>query len=185
MQLVYIHIKKCRSATECTTPQKEKLGTGWGIMTDWLKTLASARCREIGRSCACYNLRRAARAITRLYDDFLRPSGLRTTQFSVLMAAHLRGPITLTKLAEMTVTERTTLTRNLTLLEKKDYLRIEAGSDRRERKVAITEQGREALTVAIPLWEMAQAHIEKGLGSDRMGSFLKDLMEITSLARNP
>jgi DNA-binding MarR family transcriptional regulator len=152
-------------------------------MTDRLKTLESAKCKEIGRSCACYNLRRAARAITRLYDDFLRPSGLRATQYSMLMAAHLRGPIALTKLAVLTVTERTTLTRNLTLLEKKGFLQIEEGSDRRERHVTITEPGREALFLAIPLWEMAQAHIEKGLGKDRMGSLLRDLSEITSLAR--
>ncbi len=153
-------------------------------MADRPKTLESARCKEIGRSCACYNLRRAARAITRLYDDFLKPSGLRATQYSVLMAAHIRGPVTLTKLADLTVTERTTLTRNLTLLEKKGFLRIGVGIDRRERRVAITEHGREALMAAIPLWELAQAQIEKGLGKDRMGCFLRDLSEITSLARN-
>jgi DNA-binding MarR family transcriptional regulator len=152
-------------------------------MADELKSLERARCKAIGRSCACYNLRRAARAITRLYDDFLRPSGLRATQYSVLMAAHLRGPITLTRLADLTVTERTTLTRNLNILEKSGFLRIEAGSDRRERQVTITEQGQEALKAAIPLWEMAQTHIEKGLGKDRMEGFLKDLSEITSLAR--
>jgi len=154
-------------------------------MADKLKTLESARCKEIGRSCACYNLRRAARAITRLYEDFLRPSGIKATQYSILMAAHLRGPITLTRLADLIVTERTTLTRNLTILEKKGFLHIEVGRDRRERQVTITEQGREALIAAIPLWEMAQAHIEKGLGKDRMGRFLEDLSEATSLARNP
>src|SRR5208337_2641596 len=94
--------------------------------------LDPAKCKEIGRSCACYNLRRAARATTRLYDDFLRPSGLRTTQYSVLMAAKARGPVVLTKLAELTATERTTLARNLTILEKRGFIRIEPGSDLRE-----------------------------------------------------
>lgn len=148
------------------------------------KILDTARCEETGRSCACYNLRRAARAITRLYDDFLRPGGLRSTQFSMLMVARVRGPVTLTKLAEMTVTERTTLTRNLTILEKKGLIVIEPGKDRRERQVSITERGLEALMKAIPLWEAAQAHIEQGLGGDRMGSLLKDLSEIISLARD-
>jgi DNA-binding MarR family transcriptional regulator len=95
----------------------------------------------------------------------------------------LRGPISLTKLAKLTVTERTTLTRNLTILEKKGFILIEPGSDRRQRQVTITEQGLEVLTAAIPLWEKAQAHIEKGLGENRMGSLLKDLSEITALAR--
>jgi DNA-binding MarR family transcriptional regulator len=152
-------------------------------LEDTPKKLDSAKCREIGRSCACYNLRRAARAITRLYDDFLRPSGLRTTQYSVLVATKLRGPVALTKLAELTVTERTTLTRNLTILEKKDFILIEPGSDRRERQVTITGQGQNALMGAIPLWETAQAHIEKGLGEDRLGGLLKDLSELTALAR--
>lgn len=154
-------------------------------MTNKLKTLESTRCMEIGRSCVCYNLRKAARSVTRLYEDFLKPAGLKATQFSVLMAAHVRGPITLTRLADLTVTERTTLTRNLTVLEKKGFLNIEAGMDRRERQVSITEQGREVLMSAMPLWEMAQELIEKGLGKDRMGSFLHDISEVTSLARKP
>jgi DNA-binding MarR family transcriptional regulator len=145
--------------------------------------LEPASCMEIGRSCACYNLRRAARATTRLYDDYLRSSGLRTTQFSVLMTALLRGPVTLTKLSEITVTERTTLTRNLTVLEKKGLILIEPGKDRRERMVTITEKGRESLVEAIPLWKAAQAHIEEGLGGDRMGDLLKKLSEIISLSR--
>ncbi len=152
-------------------------------MTNNPKLLDPKRCMEIGRSCACYNLRRAARATTRLYDEFLKPSGLRSTQYSVLMAAKLRGPVTLTKLAEMTVTERSTLTRNLTVLEKKGLVLIEPGKDRREHLVTITEQGEEQLIAAIPLWEAAQAHIENGLGGDRMGSLLKDLSEIIDLSR--
>ncbi len=148
------------------------------------KSLDSARCKEIGRSCACYNLRRAARATTRLYDDFLRPSGLRSTQYSMLMVARVLGPVTLTKLAEITVTERTTLTRNLTILEKKGLIVIEPGKDRRERQVSITERGLKVLMEAIPLWEAAQAHIEEGLGGDRMDSLLKDLSEIISLSRD-
>lgn len=154
-----------------------------GPVEDRLKTLDSSKCREVARSCACYNLRRAARAVTRLYDDFLRPTGLRATQISLLMAAKLRGPVTLGKLAEMTVTERTTLTRNLTVLEKKGLIRIDQGSDRREHQVSLTGLGEEALRVVIPLWEKAQAHIEKGLGEDRLGGLLKDLSEIVRLVR--
>lgn len=151
-------------------------------MTNDTQILDSAKCRQIGRNCACYNLRRAARATTRLYDDFLRPSGLRSTQYSVLVAATLQGPVTVSKLADLTVTERTTLTRNLTVLEKKGLILIESGRDRRERQVAITEKGRQALAAATPLWEAAQAQIENGLGGDRMDSLLKDLSEIISLA---
>ena len=90
----------------------------------------------------------------------------------------------MTKLAEMTVTERTTLARNLTVLEKKGLIGIEPGKDRRERQVSITGLGLEVLTAATPLWEAAQAHIEEGIGGDRLGGLLKDLSDIISLARN-
>jgi len=102
----------------------------------------------------------------------------------MLMVARVLGPVTLTKLAEMTVTERTTLTRNLTILEKKGLIVVEPGKDRRERQVSITERGLEVLMEAIPLWEAAQEHIEQGLGGDRMDSLLKDLSEIISLSRD-
>ncbi|MFP5212849.1 MAG: MarR family winged helix-turn-helix transcriptional regulator [Acidobacteriota bacterium] len=110
---------------------------------------------------------------------------MRSTQYSMLMAARVRGPVTLTKLAEITVTERTTLTRNLTVLEKKGFILIEPGKDRRERQVSITERGLEALMVAIPLWEAAQAHIEQRLGGSRMDGLLKDLSDVISLSSNP
>lgn len=152
-------------------------------MKDRTEMLDIAKCREIGRRCACHNLRRATRAVTRLYDDFLRPSGLRTTQCSTLVAAKLRGPVSLTKPAELTVTERTTLTRNLAVLLKRGLISIEPGKDRRERQVAITPEGEEALKLAIPLWEAAQAHVESGLGKDRMVNMLEHLSEIITLSR--
>jgi DNA-binding MarR family transcriptional regulator len=148
-------------------------------MEERSKTLDRVRCREIGRTCACFNLRRAARAVTRLYEEYLKPTGLKATQYSVLMATHVKGPVTLTKLAEITVTERTTLTRNLDVLEKKGYLRIESGMDRRERQVSITDEGRKLLLEALPLWEKAQAHIEGGLGKDRLEVLLTGLSEVT------
>jgi DNA-binding MarR family transcriptional regulator len=89
----------------------------------------------------------------------------------------------MTKMAEMTVTERTTLTRNLAILEKKGLIVIEPGKDQRERQVSITERGQAVLMEAIPLWEASQAHIEQGLGGERMDSLLKDLSEIVSLSR--
>lgn len=152
-------------------------------MTDEPEILDSAKCREIGRRCPCYNLRRASRTVTRLYDDYLRPTGLRSTQCSVLVTARLRGPVSLTKLAELTVTDRTTLTRNLAILEKKGLVRIEPGTDRRERQVNITEQGQKAMAEAIPLLEAAQAVVESGIGEDHMDGLLKQLSAITSLSR--
>jgi len=64
-------------------------------------------------SCACFNLRKVTRGVTQLYDEMLRPAGLRVTQFSLLVAVRVAEPVGVTRLAELTVMDRTTLTRNL------------------------------------------------------------------------
>ena len=133
------------------------------------------KCREIGRTCACFKVRKAARAITKLYEEVLRPSGLRPTQFSLLMATRVMGPVTVLNLAQVTVMDRTTLTRNLQILEKRGVITIKPGEDRREREINLTAVGMEVLTKAIPLWEEAQERVKKELGEERLQNLLGDL----------
>jgi DNA-binding MarR family transcriptional regulator len=147
------------------------------------KPLEIAKCKEIGRTCACFKVRKAARAITKLYEEVLRPSGLRATQFSLLMATRVMGPVTVGKLAQVMVMDRTTLTRNLRILEKHGLISIKPGEDRREREVNLTAEGMEILTKAIPLWEEAQERVRKELGEERLQNLLGDLSEMISLAR--
>jgi DNA-binding MarR family transcriptional regulator len=141
------------------------------------------KCREIGRTCACYKVRKAARAVTNLYEAVLRPMGLRATQFSLLMATRVMGPVTVVKLAQVMVMDRTTLTRNLQILEKRGLITIQPGEDRREREVSLTALGMEVLAQAVPLWEEAQDRVRKGLGEERLQNLLGDLSEMISLAR--
>ncbi len=132
--------------------------------------------------CACFNLRKTARAVTQLYDEALRPAGLRCTQFSLLVATTMLEPVTMTHLAEIVVMDRTTLARNLVPLEKKAWLIIAQGDDQRTRIVTLTKRGKEVLSRAIPLWEKAQARIVKGMGQDRWKSLEANLREIVSRA---
>ena len=136
-----------------------------------------------GRACACGNVRKAARAITQLYDEALRPTGLRVTQFGILAATMALGPLTVTKLAERTVTDRTTLTRNLRLLTKKGLIRIQTGNDQREREVTLTDRGREALAKGYPFWQKAQTRVVKGLGEEQWKSLREGLSAVVSLTR--
>lgn len=142
-----------------------------------------ALARATNNACVCGSLRRAARAVTQLYDDMLRPSGLRITQFSILGAAMEMSPITLTRLATATVTDRTTLTRNLKLLEEKGLVRIDAGGDRREREISLTRDGAEALKKAHPLWQKAQAQVTRSLGTKRLQAMQDELASATALWR--
>lgn len=143
----------------------------------------TSKCREVARSCAVLNLRRAARAVTSRYEAVLRPVGLKATQFSLLVAISLRGPVTISHLAEIMVMDRTTLPRNLKPLEKAGLVNVAAGEDRRTRAVTLTNEGRKMLERALPLWEEAQSVLVKGLGEARFDGLLDDLRETVAVAR--
>jgi DNA-binding MarR family transcriptional regulator len=129
------------------------------------------------------NLRKAARAVTQLYDRHLRPSGLKGTQFSILAVLANTGAIPLSRLAEVLVMDRTTLSRNLEPLERDGLVSVTEGKDRRVRQVALKPRGRKALAGALPLWEAAQGQVVKEIGgAGRWGEILKDLIFLQSVA---
>src|SRR5438552_18803399 len=119
---------------------------------------------EIEATCACSNVRKAARAVPQLFDEVLQPAGLRSTQFPLLVAVALRGEAPVTQLSRELVMDRTTLARNLKPLESQGLLTIEAGTDRRRHLVRLTERGRQALASALPYWEQAQGRVVTRLG---------------------
>jgi DNA-binding MarR family transcriptional regulator len=109
------------------------------------------------RACHCYALRRAARLVTQHYDRLMRPSGLRTTQFTLLVTLAEAGPMPMTRLAGRLGLERTSLTRNLKPLDAKGWVVVAADADRRVHTVAITASGRAKARAALPHWRKAQA----------------------------
>jgi DNA-binding MarR family transcriptional regulator len=120
-------------------------------------------------NCSCLRIRKATRRITQIYDQLLEPSGITTTQFSLL--AHLMPlkRISIGKLAELLVMDPTTLTRTLQPLVAKNYLRVARDSDdRRRRAIFLTDRGRAALRTAYPLWREAQARLQRHLGNDEL-----------------
>ena len=120
-----------------------------------------SKCAE----CACFAIRRAARAITQHYDRMLRPSGLRATQFTLLTMLAISGPSPLSRVADRLGMERTTLTRNLRPLVARGLVTVGGDADRRVRSIAITGAGRRALVDALPLWRRAQHAVTKQLNA--------------------
>ena len=167
----------------CVLGGERDAGIGAKMVRDTVEQQMSKLAQEEGRACACGNIRQAARAVTQLFDEVFRPVGLRATQFGILAATMALGPATVTKLAERTVTDRTTLTRNLKLLQKRGLIRVQTGNDRREKEVTLTDRGREALAQAYPFWQKAQAHVVKGLGEERWKSLREGLSAMVSLTR--
>jgi DNA-binding MarR family transcriptional regulator len=132
-------------------------------------------CWEMARTCVDFNLRRAARKVTKAFDEAIRPSGLKITQFSLLTAAYLEENQNVGRLAELMGMDRTTLSRNLKLLEKRGLVKLEPGQDRREVRVSLTNEGLDAMEMAAPLWHEAQDEIVEGLGELRWEAMLAEL----------
>jgi DNA-binding MarR family transcriptional regulator len=128
--------------------------------------------------CACANLRRTARAVTRLYNKELRPTGLELTQFTLLMALNITGETTQGDLGKLLALDTTSLTRMLRFLTKRGWIGVKPGDDRRQRLLRLTVSGRQKLEQSQPHWERAQTRLHKGLGEPRwnqMGGLLSDV----------
>ena len=135
--------------------------------------------------CACANLRRASRAVTQVYDQELRGSGLRVTQFTLLQALELSSSLTQGRLGELLSLDSTTLTRTLRPLLGRGWMRSLPGEDRRERHFQLTPAGRRQLQYARPGWERAQQRLQKVLGArgwQGMGTILVGVTEAAQRA---
>lgn len=117
-------------------------------------------------SCYCANLRRAALAATALYDDALAPHGMKVTQFSLLHAVERRGRANLTGLAAGTGLDRSTLGRNLRVLEGLGLVTLSPGDDQRDRVASLTPRGRTRLRAATRTWKDLQESLAATLGDD-------------------
>lgn len=122
---------------------------------------------EVAQDCACRRTRMAARKITRSYDDALRPVGLKVTQFTLLVAIGHGQPQSISSLADWLAMERTTLTRNLQLLEREALIKVGPEGYRRARTMSLTEKGRWAIERALPYWRAAQQALQRRIGAER------------------
>lgn len=139
---------------------------------------------EVPGTCTGFNLRRADRIVTQLYDEMLRPAGIKPTQFTLLTAIRLAGPVAINDLAAGLVMDRTTLTRNLKPLQKDGLVAVHPGMDRRVREVVLTGEGRRTLERAFPLWKKAQELIAERLGAERLDQMLGDLKATVEAVRD-
>jgi DNA-binding MarR family transcriptional regulator len=126
-------------------------------------------------ACAAYQFRRTSRAVARLYDAAISPSGLRSTQFAILTAIAKLQPIAMSHVGEILVIEPPTMTRSLRLLQKDKLIEIAPRGVRRQRLLTLTLKAEKALAVAVPLWREAQARFLASLG--RQWAELQDELE--------
>jgi DNA-binding MarR family transcriptional regulator len=141
------------------------------------------RIHQVPSTCMGLHVRRASRILTQAYNDALRPVGLVSNQFTLLVAINLMGATAIGTLAQELFTDQTTLTRNLKILATKGLIKIEAGEDRRVRIVSLTDRGAEVLAQALPIWEQVQADLADRFGASKWQTLLSLLSDITALDR--
>jgi DNA-binding MarR family transcriptional regulator len=131
-------------------------------------------------NCLCLHLQRAARALARRFDDALRPLGLTSGQYSMMMSLNRPEPPTIGSVASLLAMDRTTLTAALKLLQRRGLVTVMVdANDRRSRRLKLTRAGRALLARAVPVWRRTHAEIDRLLlrgGADRLR---RDLRAVT------
>lgn len=136
--------------------------------------------QAIRSDCLCFRARRAARVITRAYDDALRPLGIQATQLTLMSAIAAAGEPgqTMGSLAEVLALDAATLTRNLRVIEGAGIVDISrSDTDRRVRIVRLTAKGERLLDEALPLWRAAQAQVVNALGGAEAATDLRERLD--------
>ncbi len=124
------------------------------------------------------------RSVTQLFDQILAPTGLRSTQFTILLAAQVLAPCGMSRLARELVMDRSTITRNIQPLAAQGFLKVRGETGRIGKTIHITEDGSEAMLSAIPYWKEAQTELLSRLGEDRWERLLVDLIGVVSAAQS-
>jgi DNA-binding MarR family transcriptional regulator len=131
-------------------------------------------------TCMCLHVRRAARAVARRFDEALRPLGLTSGQFSMLMSLNRAEPPTIGQVAAVLAMDRTTLNANLKPLERRGLVMVSVDdADRRSRRLALTRAGRTLLVRAFPVWRRTQAATESLLGRSNPDALRSDLRKLS------
>ena len=134
----------------------------------------------VNKQCCCFNMRKVMRAVTQYYDRYLEQSGIRSTQFTLLVALASTTAKTLTEIAESLVMDRTTLTRNLKPLANMELIATVQTVDKRSKAYILTDKGKALVQTCVPLWQEAQNSVIKGIGIENYNEIVTRLEKLLS-----
>ena len=132
--------------------------------------------------CACQNLRRLTRLVTRMYDQELRKANIEITQSGLLTVLATVGQANQKTLSAGLAMDSTTLTRNLALLRKQGWIQVRPGKDRRERVFRLTEAGKRQVAATQSHWEEAERRFRKALGPSGWKQMQAIIAQVTNAA---
>lgn len=132
----------------------------------------------VPKTCLMLNFREVCRELTQIYEEQLKTIGLYSTQYTLLVSLILQEPQQISSLAKTIGLDRTTLTRNLSLLVKKGWVTYEKSSDSRKKIVKITRDGQNILDLAFPIWQKVQNMFIEDLGKKNFNEILSNLKQM-------
>jgi len=132
--------------------------------------------------CASLNFRRTSRTVTRMYDTLMQESGVRSTQFAILVGIAKLQPVAMGTLAKVLMLDSSTLTRSVRLLQKEKMIEISKRSQMRRRFLKLTPSGQKALQRSLPLWRAAHERFLAEVGADYWLRLREDLETIAKSA---
>jgi DNA-binding MarR family transcriptional regulator len=135
-------------------------------------------------ACACATARQVARVLTQLYDSRLRDVGMEAPQFALMMTLAKHGPCSQGALGRRYALDKTTVSRNLRLLERNGWIASSVASDRRERQLVLTAVGRKRLAAAKPAWKKAQDQLRSGMTARQWDAMFRAFRTVTGTAQS-
>jgi DNA-binding MarR family transcriptional regulator len=129
--------------------------------------------------CMCASLRRASRLVSQLYEDAMRPLGMRATQFTILQSLVLAEEVTQGQLGQMLGMDSTTLTRTLTIMSREGWIAKRRGEDRREWRMRLSKKGEAQFKIALPHWQKVQDKLRGQLGNRLSDNLMTLTNEVT------
>ena len=131
--------------------------------------------------CYCLNMRRASRAVTQLYDEILKTSGLTVAQLALLSNLEVVEQTTINELAKILRVDRTTLNRNMRPLVDASFIEINPGTDSRTRQIKLTQAGKAVVATGMALWREAQGTMKEYLGQEELAALKRLLSKLEAL----
>jgi DNA-binding MarR family transcriptional regulator len=132
--------------------------------------------------CLCSSFRRTTRALSQVYEEAMRPMGLRITQFTILQALERTGEVKQGRLGEILVMDSTSLTRTLRIMRQQGWIAERRGEDERERWLKLSKAGEAKLKIATASWEKVQARVQAKLGEAGWNSLMQGTNQVTGMA---
>jgi DNA-binding MarR family transcriptional regulator len=131
--------------------------------------------------CMCGNFRRTSRALTQLYENALRPLGLRSSQFTILQVLSRTGEVSQRHLGDMLSMDSTSLSRTLAIMRRQGWITERSGKDRRERMLRLTVAGDTRLRRVLPVWKKTQSRLRRQLGAQAWNELFQLTYQMTRM----